>query len=168
MSKFTPRRGKANYIKPRGKHFYYHRSIPSEFRPMFGGKIEWNIKLGAATEAGRKAEAGALAHQHNRMMIGSFEDAAVVEQSQVDDKLSVKLDFSPESLPINKQKPPFAFYRDGKIVKTYKVAGSNDPEFLKQAEAEGYLVMTGSEWMQQIKLKQILQPLGQAERTLSD
>ena len=74
MSQFTPRSGKTNYIKPRGKHFYYRRSIPLEFRPLVDGKTEWNIKLEAATETGRRAEAGALAHQHNRMMIGSCED----------------------------------------------------------------------------------------------
>ncbi len=151
MSQFTPRSGKANYIKPRGKHFYYRRAIPPEFREFFDSGTEWNIKLEGATEAARRVEAGALAHKHNRLMLGSFEDAAIVQHSKVDDTLSMKLDFSPENLPINKQKPPFEFYRDGKIIKTYKVAGSNDPEFLKQAEAEGYLVMTGSEMMLQGK-----------------
>lgn len=163
MTQFTPRSGKANYIKPRGKHFYYRRNIPPEFRPLLQGKTEWHIKLEAATEAGRRVEAGALAHQHNRMMIGSFDGAADVTQSQVDDALNVKLDFSPENLPINKRKPPFEFYRDGRIVKTYKVAGSNDPEFLKQAEAEGYLVLTGSEWMQQVKLKKLRKSAKDAE-----
>ena len=156
MSQFTPRSGKANYIKPRGKHFYYRRSIQKEFRPFLDDKTEWNIKLEGATDAARRAEAGALAHKHNRMMLGSFEDAAIVQHSQVDDTLSLKLDFSPENLPINTRRiPPFEFYRDGKLVKTYKVAGSNDPEFLKQAEADGYLVMTGSEWMQQAKFMKL-------------
>jgi hypothetical protein len=78
MSEFTPRSGKANYIKSRGKHFYYRRTIPKEFRSFFGDMTEWNIKLEAATEAGRRAEAGALAHQHNNMMMFDLGKAAML------------------------------------------------------------------------------------------
>jgi hypothetical protein len=81
MSQFTPRSGKANYIKPRGKHFYYHRAIPPEFRQFFDGKTEWNIKLEATTEAGRKAEAGALAHQHNKTMTIDVVEHATITDS---------------------------------------------------------------------------------------
>ena len=67
-TQFTPRNGKANYIKPRGKSFYYRCVIPKEFRWLFDGKTEWNIKLEGATQAARGVGPGALAHQHNRAM----------------------------------------------------------------------------------------------------
>lgn len=164
MSQFTPRNGKANYIKPRGKSYYYRRPIPEQFRPFFGGKTEWNIKLEAKTDAGRRAEAGALAHQHNKMMsIEDFDSVATAAQNEVDDTVNLKLDFSPENLPVNKQMPPFEFYRDGKIVRTYKIAGSNDPHFLKQAEDEGFFAMTGPEFVKQIKLMKLRQSSKSAE-----
>lgn len=78
-----------------------------------------------------------------------------MEQSRVDDTLSSKPDFSPENLPIDKQVPSFSFYRDGKIIKTYKIAGSNDPEFWKEAQAEGYFTMSGSEFVEQAKLMKL-------------
>lgn len=68
MSQFRPRSGKANDIKSRCKHFRYCRAVPPEFCQFFDGKTEWNIKLEGATEAVRRGEAGALAHQHNKMM----------------------------------------------------------------------------------------------------
>ena len=163
MAGFSPRNGKSEYIKPRGKHYYYRRAIPPAFRSRFEGKTEWNIRLNAATEAGRRVEAGALAHQHNQLMLGDFDKFAVVEQSTVDDTLSMKLDVSPENFPIGSNPPPFEFYRDGKLIKTFKAAGSNDPEFLRKAEAEGYFVMTGSEWMQQVKLMRLRKSLTGAD-----
>jgi integrase len=164
MSQFAPRSGNANYIKRRGKSYYYRRVIPVKFRSFFEGKTEWNIKLEAATDAGRKAEAGTLAHKHNKMMtIENFDDIVTSEHNPVDDTLSVKLDFSPENLPVNKQVPPFEFYRNGKLVKAYKIAGSNDPDFLKQAEAEGYFAMTGPEFWQQTKFSKLRQSFKSAE-----
>lgn len=75
--------------------------------------------MNAATDAGRGAEAGALAHKHHRkILIENFDGIATAVHSKVDDTLNLRLDFSPENLPVNKQLPPFEFYRDGKIVKT--------------------------------------------------
>jgi integrase len=161
MSKFTPRSGKSNYIKPRGKKFFYRRVIPTEFRQFFDGKTEWNIELEATTDAGRKSEAGALAHRHNGMLVADFDKIA---PSIVDNSKNLKLDFSPENMPVNMTKvPPFQFYRDGKMIETYKVAGSDDPEFLRQAESEGYFIMSGTEWMQQAKLKKLQRAVRSAE-----
>ena len=76
MPSFSPRSGKANYIKSRGEYFYYRRVIPAKFRPFFEDKTEWNIKLTATTDAARRAEAGALAHEHNAMMVADLDKVA--------------------------------------------------------------------------------------------
>ena len=70
MADFSPRNGKSDYIKSRGKHFYYRPAIPPMFRSRFDGKTEWNIRLNAVTEVRRRVEAGALAHQHNQLLLG--------------------------------------------------------------------------------------------------
>lgn len=83
------------------------------------------------------------------MMLGDFERVAQVSQGGVDGRLNIKLDFSPEVLPVNKQVPAFEFYRDGKRIKTYKLATSSDPDFLRAAEKEGYFIMSPEEVRQQ-------------------
>ena len=155
MSQFAPRNGKSDYIKSRGKHFYYRRVIPVKFREFFGGKTEWNIRLKAATDAARRVEAGALAHKHNSFMVADYEKNASVTHNAVDNTLDMKLDFSPENLTVDTKIPPFEFYRGGKIVKTYKFAGSTDPDFLNEAERQGYFIMSGAEWVQQAKLMKL-------------
>lgn len=145
MSHFTPRSGKANYIKPRGKHFYYHRSIPPEFREFFDGRTEWNTKLEATTEAGRRAEAGALAHQHNKTMTLDVIEPTYLSASN---DLSTRIDLSLFS------KLPIKLRRDGKEIETFKVAVSDDPEYLKQAELDGYFAMSREEAASQVGLMQ--------------
>jgi integrase len=157
MADFSPRQGKSDYIRPRGKHFYYRRVIPSKLRHFFGGKTEWNIRLEAATAAGRKAEAGALAHEHNMMMVTDLEAVATAITNSVDGTVNLKLDFSPDKLPVNVRIPPFEFYRDGKLIETYKIAGSTDPDFLREAEEQGFFVLSGPEWAKQAKLMKLRQ-----------
>lgn len=152
MSGFSPRSGRSNYIKQRGNSFFYRRAIPPAFRQFFGGKVEWNIKLVGTTDASRRAEAGALAHEHNVKMLGDFEKIAVVVPNEADDTLSLKLDFSPEIIPVNTRVPPFKFHRGGKQVETYKFAASNDRDFLLQAESEGYFAMSFDEFSKQKNL----------------
>ncbi|WP_239200548.1 tyrosine-type recombinase/integrase [Thalassobius sp. Cn5-15] len=155
MSNFSPRSGKANYIKPRGKSFYYRRAIPPEFRWMFGGKSEWNIKLEGPTDASRRAEAAALAHQHNKaMMYDVMEDVKVT-----DDDIAMRLDFTPMTTR------PFKFRRDGQVVETFKIAISDDPDYLRQAERDGYFGMRQEEGLVQVGLAQINQAIPRSEGT---
>lgn len=154
MSQFNPRSGKANYIKPRGKHFYYRRSIPVEFRSFFDDKTEWNIKLEAATEAGRRAEAGALAHQHNKAMTFNMIEPTYVPEFN---DLAMRMDWSPLF------SHPLEFRRDGQIVETFKVAISNDPEYLRQAELDGFFGMSRDEAAAQIDLALLLQAIPKTE-----
>ena len=80
---------------------------------MFGGKSEWNIKLEGATDASRRAEAAALAHQHNKaLMYNVIEEVKVTET----DDLAMRIDWTPMT------SKPFKFRRDGKVVETFKVA----------------------------------------------
>lgn len=154
MSEFRPRNGKANYIKPRGKSFFYHRAIPPEFRWMFGGRTEWNIKLEGPTDASRRAEAAALAHQHNKaMMYNVIEDVTVTNT----DDLAMRIDWSPMF------SHPLQFRRDDKIVETFKVAISDDPTYLREAEKDGYFGMRREEGFAQIGLAQINQALPSSE-----
>lgn len=155
MADFSPRQGRSDYIRSRGKQFFYRRVIPPKFRSFFGGKTEWNIKLEAATAAGRRAEAGALAHKHNMMMVTNLEAVASATSNSADGTVNVKIDFSPDKLPINVKVPPFEFYRDGKLTKTYKIASSTDPEFLREAEQEGFFIMSGPELAKQAKLMKL-------------
>jgi hypothetical protein len=92
MADFSPRQGSSDYIRPRGKQFYYRRVIPPKFRSFFGGKTEWNIKLESATAAGRRAEAGALAHKHNRMMVADLEAIARTTSNSADFGLAISAD----------------------------------------------------------------------------
>jgi len=150
MTQFTPRSGKANYIKPRGKRFYYRRAIPKEFRSLFDGKTEWNIKLEAATDAGRRAEASALAHMHNKSMTLSVVDDATITDS---DDMALRLDWSAIA------RKPLEFRRKGQVIETFKIAISDDPEYLMQAEKDGYFAMTREEGFAQIGLAQINQAI---------
>jgi len=94
---------------------------------MFDDKTEWNIRLEGKTDVERRVEAGALAHQHNRMMLGSFEDMAQLEECKIDDTWNLKLDWSPENSLIGVNAPLFEVYRDGKLTRTYKISGDPAP-----------------------------------------
>lgn len=154
MSQFTPRSGKANYIKPRGNRFYYRRAIPHEFRWMFREKTEWNIKLEAATEAGRRAEAGALAHKHNKAMTMDVIEHTMISES---DDLAMRIDWS--SIFTH----PLKFRRQGEVVETFKVAISDDPEYLRQAEKDGFFALSRDEAFAQIDLAQLNQVIPKSE-----
>ncbi len=154
MSQFSPRSGKANYIKSRGKSFYYRRAIRPEFRWMFGGKTEWNIKLEGVTDASRRAEAAALAHQHNKAMMFNVVDDVTLTDT---DDLAMRLDWS-TIFP-----RPLKFRRGGQVVETFKVAISDDPDYLRQAEQDGYFGMRREEGFAQVGLAQINQALPKSD-----
>lgn len=154
MTQFTPRSGKANYIKSRGKHFYYRRAIPEAFRWMFDGKTEWNIKLESATEAGRRVEAGALAHQHNKAMAYNVVEPTYIPET---DDLAMRIDWSTIF------KHPLKFRRDGKVIETLKIAISDDPEYLRQAEKDDFFAMSRDEAFNQVDLAQLNQAIPKAE-----
>lgn len=150
MASFSPRSGKSNYIKRRGNHHYYRRAIPPKFRAVFGGKTEWNIRLEGKTDAQRKAEAGALAHDHNRQMtLSDVADATYIKESS---DLSVRLDLSEGMVPPGMVPGPFKFWRDGKMIETYKIAISDDPSYLRKAENDGYFAMSRKEGEAQVLL----------------
>ncbi|MGJ8626289.1 MAG: tyrosine-type recombinase/integrase [Sulfitobacter sp.] len=152
MSEFSPRIGKSGYVKKRGKHRYYRRSIPVRFRYLFGGKTEWMIKLEGKTEATWEAEAMALAHIHNRQMALDMSAIVTTSVNPLDGTQNIRVDFSPDFLPLDRRVPEFEFYRDGRLIKTYKFAGSNDPDFLREAERDGFFAMSGAEFREQAKL----------------
>ncbi len=149
---FAPRASKTHYIKKRGDTYYYRRGIPADKRHLFDGKVEWNFPLEGRTKSERIAEAQAHAHYHNRQI--TLDESAVMQltPNDIDGTLNMRLDFSPEATPAGFQMPPLEVYRDGKIIKTYKIAGGNDPDFLREAERDGYFSMSGAEYMAQVRL----------------
>lgn len=151
---FKPRRGRASYIKLHKGRYYYRRDIPKAFRGVIG-KTAWNIPLEGKTDAARKAEAGAIAHHHNKQMTMDMDSIVGMVHNPIDETLSLRLDFSPETLPVNNKVPPLEFYRDGKLIRTYKFAFSTDPEFIRDAERDGYLAMSAAEMMEQARLGRI-------------
>jgi integrase len=151
LDEFTPRSGKANYVKQRGTKSYYRRVIPVRFRPFFDGKTEWMIELKGKTGAIRQAEAMALAHQHNEQMMVDWSKVVSQTRNELDGTANLRVDFSHDALPVDIRMPHIQFYRDGKLVKTHKFAFSNDPDFLRQAESDGFFSVTGQEMMAQIK-----------------
>jgi integrase len=110
------------------------------------------IRLEANTEAARLAEAMALAHIHNRQMALDMSSVVVTSVNPLDGTQNIRMDFSPDLLPLNRRVPEFEFYRDGKLIKTFKFAGSNDPDFLREAERDGFFAMSGAEFWAQAKL----------------
>lgn len=154
MAKFTPRNGKNDYIKPRGDHYYYRRNIPESFRQFFDGKTEWNIKLSGTSDAARRAESLTIAHKHNGMLVPDMDTVATIEFNP-DHTQNLRLDFSPENQPVDVRIPPFEFYRAGRLIKTYKIAASNDPDFLRVAANDGFFVMTGHEMKEQVNLHRL-------------
>jgi hypothetical protein len=46
---FHLQKGRASYVKSRGNHHYYYRTIPVRFRYLFGRRAEWMIELEANT-----------------------------------------------------------------------------------------------------------------------
>lgn len=148
MTGFKPRRGKRDYIKPRGNSFFFRRTIPSDFQEFFG-KTEWTEKLFGRTEAERRAEALAWADKHNKAMALDIESVAQAMPNPIDGTLSFRVDLSPEMLPANRRVPPFEFYRDGKVVRTYKIAASTDPDFIEKARVDGYFSTSFKEMSKQ-------------------
>lgn len=158
MTEFKPRKG--SYIKERNGQFYYRRAIPAEFRPVYGGKSEWNIPLAARTKSDRVSEAHAYAHQHNREMafgvgvrvLSHVEEAVTPEGPD----LSVRLDFGEMHLPEGFVLRPFKVHRNGAVTETFKVALSRDPDLLRAAERDGFFPMSYAEGEAQTELNKLI------------
>ncbi len=165
MSEFKPRKG--SYIKERNGQFFYRRAIPSAFRDQYDGKSEWNIRLSGRTASERVSEAHAYAHQHNREMEFGVESRVLTgfDESQTPDgpDLSVRLDFSKFPLPKGYVMPPFTAHRDGVLIETFKIALSRDPDFLRQAEKDGYFAMSYEEGEAQTELNKLMRRARDAE-----
>ncbi len=159
-SEFQPRLAKNNYIKERGGRHYYRRVIPSKLRHLFDGKTEWNIHLEGRTNSERIAEAQAYAHQHNQEL--EFGPGARMlrdvhqEATPTDGSLSYCIDFEHLAELSGKETRPFRIRRDGHIIETYRVAISSDPDYLRQAEQDGFIGMSPDEAELQIELNQLL------------
>ena len=158
MSEFRPRKG--SYIRERNGQFYYRRAIPAAFRHMYGGLTEWNIRLEGRTNAERLSEAHTHAHQHNRDMEFGLGGKILshVEESRTAEgpDLSVRLDFTDLPLPDGVVLKPFWAYRNGQLVETNRIALSRDPDFLRQAERDGFLPMSYDEGEAQMELNHLL------------
>jgi hypothetical protein len=154
MTEFRPRMG--SYIKKRNGKFYYRRAIPKQFRHLNNGKTEWNILLDGKTVSDRVSEAHAYAHQHNREIefgigVRMLPKIEISETPDGPDE-SIRLDFAKMPLPDGRVPPPFKAYRDGKVVEIHKIAYSRDPDFLREAERDGFFPMSYDEGHAQLEL----------------
>ena len=158
VTEFKPRKG--SYIKERNGQFYYRRAIPAEFRPVYGGKSEWNIPLAGRTKSDRVSEAHAYAHQHNREMAFGVGVRVLshVEESMTPEgpDLSVRLDFTDMEIPEGFVLRPFKVHRNGAVTETFKVALSRDPDFLRDAEKDGFFPMSYAEGEAQTELNKLI------------
>ena len=165
MPEFRPR--KATYIKERNGQFFYRRAIPMASRAQFGGLTEWNIRLEGRTHSERVSEAHAHAHRHNQDIAVGIGGRIVsrVEESQTLDgpDLSIRLDATQIPLPPGMALQPFRAHRDGTVVETFKIALSRDPDFLREAEKDGFFPMHYEEGAAQLELNQLLQQASLAE-----
>mgnify|MGYP003114454247 FL=1 len=149
---FRPRRG--NYITQRRGRYYYRRIVPGKFHNLFGKKV-WMIALQGQNDADRATEAQGIADRHNRQM--RMAQTVDVEEATklAADAVAVRIDLSPNNLPPGAPAPvPARFYRDGHIVEATKYAVTDDPAQRRNAEADGYLVVSQEEARAQLELQQ--------------
>jgi integrase len=155
MSNFKPRKGQ--YIQFRSNAYWYRRDIPKAIQSVFG-RTQWLIKLEGETAAERNTEAQALAHKHNQEIkkLGSMP-----KNNPGDGSISMRFDFSETSTEPEFRKfanviAPFEFFRDGKLIRTQKFAISRDPEYLREAEADGFFAITYDEGQAQLVLAKLM------------
>ncbi len=140
---FRARSGRRNYIKvKRGRH-YYRRAIPAPFRETWGGKTEWVIPLQGQTDAERTREALAIAHRHDEQM--SFLNGWDIDDIP-NDAVAMSIILDPENLPPGEPPPkPKLFWRAGQWHEVYRYTITDDPVARRNAEAEGFFVMSVAE-----------------------
>jgi hypothetical protein len=76
----------------------------------------------------------------------------VTSVNPLDGTQNIRVDLSPDLLALDRSVPDFEFYRNGKLIKTFKFMGSNDPDFLRDAERDDFFAMAGAEFRAQATL----------------